>query len=80
MRCKSPVETLIEGRRKQLGISFRELAVATVGCERTLHNKMNEPLTLKMIEVLRIFKYLDFSDGLQEEFYEAITELGKGVT
>ena len=80
MRCKSPVETLIEGRRKQLGISFEELAVATVGCERTLYNKMNEPLTLKMIEVLRIFRYLRFDEEQQEEFYEAVAELGKGIT
>lgn len=80
MRCKSPVETLIEGRRKQLGIDFRELALATVGSERTLYNRMHEPLTLKLVEVLRIFKYLDFSEGLQEEFYEAVADIGKGVT
>lgn len=80
MRCRSPVETLIEGRRKQLGIDFKELAVATVGSQQTLHNRMCEPLTLKLVEVLRIFKYLHFSEEQQEEFYEAVAELGKGVT
>ena len=78
MRCKSPVETLIEGRRKQLGISFRELAVTTVGCERTLHNRMLNPMSFLFAEICRLFKCLQFTDEMKEEFYQAMEEFGEG--
>ena len=76
-RCHSAVETIIDGRRRQLGITSRELAVATIGSTSTWAIRMNHPLTMRHLETQRIFNYLHFSDDDKEAFYRAMDEIGR---
>jgi hypothetical protein len=77
MRKYTAVETIINSRRRQLGISSDELALATIGAITTWYCRMREPLTLKHLETQRIFRYLHFSDEDKEAFYRAMDELAE---
>ena len=53
MRPRNDVEILIDGRRKQLGIGRKELALATVGSQTTWTSRMLNPLMFRHEETQR---------------------------
>ena len=77
MRPRNDVEILIDGRRKQLGIGRKELALATVGSQTTWTSRMLNPLMFRHEETQRLFRYLDFTQEKRREFYEAMDWLGE---
>ncbi len=77
MKPSNEVKVLVEARRKRLGLSAAEVALATVGSPGTWNARMNNPLEFKYRETQRLFRCLDFSPELMEQFNEAMYELGE---